>query len=67
MIDAGSIPLRRWRQSFRRPDLLVVPGLWYRRWRGRRELARADPAVWRDLGITSAQARDEAAKPFWKS
>ncbi len=41
--------------------------LWDRRARGRAALARLDPAQCRDVGLTEAAARVEAALPFWKA
>lgn len=33
----------------------------------RRELAALDDRLLRDIGVTRAQARAEASKPFWRS
>jgi uncharacterized protein YjiS (DUF1127 family) len=40
--------------------------LWARNWRTRRALARLDPARLADIGVTEAEARREAARPFWQ-
>ncbi|SDE13937.1 DUF1127 domain-containing protein [Limimaricola pyoseonensis] len=40
--------------------------LWERRARTRRTLAHIDPARLRDLGLSEADVRREAALPFWK-
>lgn len=39
---------------------------WYRRRRGRRELARLDPRVLRDARMPVLDAEREAGKPFWR-
>ncbi|HVO88315.1 MAG TPA: DUF1127 domain-containing protein [Casimicrobiaceae bacterium] len=48
---------------FRLPGFL---GLWLRRAHVRRELARLDDRLLRDVGFDPAQARDEAGRPFWR-
>ena len=40
--------------------------VWASRARTRRELAMLDERMLRDAGITRAQARYEASKPFWR-
>lgn len=40
--------------------------LWRQRARQRRALAELPPERLADLGLTAAQARTEAAKPFWR-
>ncbi len=44
----------------------AVLGEWQRRRRDRGELARLDPRLLRDIGITRYDALQEASKPFWK-
>ncbi|NIR29969.1 MAG: DUF1127 domain-containing protein [Gammaproteobacteria bacterium] len=39
--------------------------LWATRARTRRELSELDARMLRDIGVTRAQARREAEKPFW--
>ena len=39
---------------------------WRRRTRERREMARLDHRALRDLGLSEAQVRYEANKPFWR-
>ena len=39
--------------------------VWFERSRQRRALAELDIRMLRDIGVTSAQATREAAKPFW--
>jgi uncharacterized protein YjiS (DUF1127 family) len=48
---------RRWRRRLRR---------WVRNWRTRRALARLDPALLADIGVTRTEARREASRPFWQ-
>lgn len=40
--------------------------LWARNWRTRRALARLDPARLVDIGLSVAEARREARRPFWQ-
>lgn len=40
--------------------------LWRARAAGRRELLALDERSLHDIGISRAQARQEAAKPFWR-
>ena len=40
--------------------------IWLERRRQRRALATLDDHLLRDVGLQREQARDEAAKPFWK-
>ena len=42
-------------------------GMWLERSRQRMALAELDDRLLRDIGVTSAQARREAAKPFWSA
>ena len=46
--------------------LTGLPALWKRRYETRRDLARMDRHLLSDIGLTEAQARTEAAKPFWR-
>ena len=39
---------------------------WWARYRGRRELARLDRRLLRDIGIREDCARRESRKPFWR-
>jgi uncharacterized protein YjiS (DUF1127 family) len=41
--------------------------MWFERSRQRRALAELDDRLLRDIGVTSAQARREAARPFWSA
>jgi uncharacterized protein YjiS (DUF1127 family) len=41
--------------------------MWLERSRQRRALAELDERLLRDIGVTSAQASREAAKPFWSA
>ncbi|WP_261841447.1 DUF1127 domain-containing protein [Aliamphritea ceti] len=39
--------------------------LWLHNWRTRRQLAQLDSAALKDLGLSRADALNEADKPFW--
>jgi uncharacterized protein YjiS (DUF1127 family) len=41
--------------------------MWFECSRQRRALAELDDRLLRDIGVTSAQARRETAKPFWSA
>lgn len=45
--------------------LVVIMVKWSERARTRTELCRLEPHVLEDIGITQAQAKQEAEKPFW--
>jgi uncharacterized protein YjiS (DUF1127 family) len=45
---------------------LATLKLWARRIRERRELARLDDRMLKDIGITRADAMFASEKPFWK-
>jgi uncharacterized protein YjiS (DUF1127 family) len=49
------------------PDLWALMRTWYRRARERRALAELDDHLLRDCGLSRAEARREAAKPFWRA
>ncbi len=46
--------------------LLTLALAWWARYRGRRELARLDTRLLRDIGLPADSARRESRKPFWK-
>lgn len=46
-------------------SLWRVIALWIARRRQRQELADLDEHLLKDIGLTRAEARHEAAKPFW--
>jgi uncharacterized protein YjiS (DUF1127 family) len=51
---------------------LVFAGLaqirvWAKRARARRELARLDPRMLRDIAVTPSEAARECGKPFWRA
>jgi uncharacterized protein YjiS (DUF1127 family) len=46
---------------------VAVLGLWRQRVRGRRELARLDLRLLRDIGVTPNEADSECGKPFWRA
>lgn len=59
------------RARHRRPGdiaarLVATFGLWRRRSRERAELAALDERMLADIGITRAEARYRAGKPFWR-
>jgi uncharacterized protein YjiS (DUF1127 family) len=41
-------------------------GVWRQRRRQRQALSGLDDRLLKDIGISRAAAREEAAKPFWK-
>ncbi len=47
-------------------DFTVIGRLWLERREQRIALGQLDPAQLADLGLTSAAARAEASKPFWR-
>lgn len=47
--------------------LLARLDCWRRRVQGRADLARLDERSLRDIGVSPAQARYEASKPFWRA
>ncbi|MEM1362635.1 MAG: DUF1127 domain-containing protein [Pseudomonadota bacterium] len=42
-------------------------GLWHARFRQRQTLARLEPYLLRDIGVTPQEAKREASKPFWRA
>ncbi|HZB91256.1 MAG TPA: DUF1127 domain-containing protein [Stellaceae bacterium] len=64
-IDLGRLTISQGQEGLVR--LLGVVGQWRRRARDRAELARFDERSLRDIGVSPAQARDEADKPFWRA
>jgi len=51
------------RMLLRAPETL---SLWYERSRQRRQLARLDDRLLRDIGLDRASAMEEASKSFWQ-
>ena len=45
---------------------VAVINLWYERGRQRRDLARLDDRLLRDIGIDRASVDREILKPFWR-
>ncbi|MDF3868280.1 hypothetical protein P3W53_27720 [Pseudomonas denitrificans (nom. rej.)] len=57
------------RRSFSLPSLLQLLALWQTRARVRSQLAcmaRANPHLIEDIGLTRRQVAQEIAKPFWR-
>jgi uncharacterized protein YjiS (DUF1127 family) len=63
----GGWPLPRHRgpADFFRSALIVIRH-WHERARQRRQLARLDARMLRDIGITAGEAERECNKPFWR-
>lgn len=57
---------RRPTAARRRLSVIETIALWSHRVRTRRELARLDDRMLRDIGIDPYEAEREAAKPFWQ-
>jgi uncharacterized protein YjiS (DUF1127 family) len=47
-------------------DIAVLAAGWLARARSRRALLALDARALRDIGVTAAAARREAARPFWR-
>ena len=47
-------------------ELVAMVAVWRQRARQRRQLARLDDALLKDIGLTRCDAEMEAAKPFWR-
>lgn len=62
------LPLPRPRAGLRGPGprLLGLLALWIERATQRRALAELDDHLLEDVGISRSEARQEAAKPFWR-
>ena len=59
--DPDTFPDRKgWHAS-----LVAHLSLWKRNLTTRRDLAKLDPDLLRDVGITEEERRDEILKPFW--
>jgi uncharacterized protein YjiS (DUF1127 family) len=57
-------------KSLRAPsarELVALAALWHQRVRQRRQLARLDDGLLKDIGLTRCDAEMEAAKPFWRA
>ncbi len=48
------------------PRVTAVLALWYRRWSSRRQLARMDERMLRDIGLSPIARRREAHRRFWQ-
>jgi uncharacterized protein YjiS (DUF1127 family) len=58
------LPGYHWPSSL--SELAAMARLWLERSRSRRVLATLDDCYLRDIGLTRADVREEAAKPFWR-
>ena len=47
-------------------NLASLGAIWHRRIQTRRALGRMDRHLLSDIGMTEADVRDEADKPFWR-
>ena len=63
---AGRPPPRRSRRVDLFRAALALVGQWRERARQRRQLARLDARMLRDIGVTAAEAERECEKPFWR-
>ncbi len=64
-IDCGRLIISQEKDGLAR--FLATLGRWRRRMREREQLARLDERALRDIGVSPAQARVEADKPFWRA
>lgn len=48
-------------------ELVALVAVWRQRLRQRRQLARLDDALLKDIGLTRCDAEMESAKPFWRA
>jgi uncharacterized protein YjiS (DUF1127 family) len=48
-------------------ELIALAAVWRQRLRQRRQLARLDDALLKDIGLTRCDAEMESAKPFWRA
>ncbi|HXP05051.1 MAG TPA: DUF1127 domain-containing protein [Stellaceae bacterium] len=62
----GGWPPRRCSPGDLFRSALALIRRWHERARQRRQLARLDARMLRDLGITAAEAERECNKPFWR-
>ncbi|MBO3275871.1 DUF1127 domain-containing protein [Pseudomonas schmalbachii] len=53
-------------QSHSSHSLVTTVRMWRRRVASRRQLARLDPRLLADAGISEAQRFAELSKPFWR-
>ncbi len=56
----GSLPISM-------AEVLALVGSWYQRARQRRQLAELSDRQLADIGISRAEARAEAQRPFWQA
>ncbi len=47
-------------------SLFTTLATWHERARQRDELARLDPYLLKDIGVSAVDAQREAGKPFWR-
>ncbi len=48
-------------------DAIAMPRQWLRRRHDRRDLLRLDDHMLRDIGFSRVQAKEMAARPFWRA
>jgi len=68
--SSASSPAQRWRGWTAATTAALVRWLTelartHERWRQRQDLRELDDHLLRDIGITRAQAKREASKPYW--
>jgi uncharacterized protein YjiS (DUF1127 family) len=63
---SGARHSRRYRINDGVQRVLATLQVWAKRIRDRRELARLDDRMLKDIGITRADALYASEKPFWK-
>jgi uncharacterized protein YjiS (DUF1127 family) len=66
VMRGGWPPLRHRRPVDTLRSTLALLRYWCERLRQRRQLARLDARLLRDIGITVAEAERECNKPFWR-
>ncbi len=60
-------PYRDTPRQPKRPSVLALVRLAWRRYHSRVRLAQLDPYLLKDIGITPAEAEQEANRPFWRA
>jgi len=60
------LPINEQNNSKPSQSLKTTINIWIARSRQRKQLARLDDHLLKDIGYTRAQAQKEISKPFWK-